>query len=106
MANGSFPMTSIDQGLIPNELTVKLRVNNSYNKERKLADLVRFKNCDTEDGLPSYEFEITGKQATELVNEEYSGALANVNVVPNPYYAYSGYETSQFTNVKNHQPSR
>ena len=99
MANGSFPMTSIDQGLIPNELTVKLRVNNSYNKERKLADLVRFKNCDTEDGLPSYEFEITGKQATELVNEEYSGALANVNVVPNPYYAYSGYETSQFTNV-------
>ena len=31
--------------------------------------------------------------------EEYVGALANVNVVPNPYYAYSAYETSQFTNI-------
>ena len=99
-------MTSIDQGF-DFELTVKLRVNNSYNKERKLADLVRFKNCDTEDGLPSYEFEITGKQATELVNEEYSGALANVNVVPNPYYAYSGYEDlTVYQRCKNHQPSR
>lgn len=99
LANGSFPMTGIDAGLIPNELVVKLRVANSYNKERKLADLARFKNCDTETPLPSYEFEISGKQASELAAEEYSGALANINVVPNPYYAYSGYETSQFTNV-------
>ncbi|MBK8701107.1 MAG: hypothetical protein IPN29_16855 [Saprospiraceae bacterium] len=99
LAAGNFPMTTIENGLIPNELTVKLRVNNSYNKERKLADIVRFKNCDVEDAFPSYEFEISGKQSSELAAEEYTGALANINVVPNPYYAYSAYETSQFTNV-------
>lgn len=99
LSSGSFPMTSVENGLIPNDVTVKLRVNNSYNKERKLADISRFKNCDTEDGLPAYEFEISGKQSQDLVAEEYTGALANINVVPNPYYAYSAYETSQFTNV-------
>jgi hypothetical protein len=99
LSAASFPMKSIADGLIPNETTVKLRVNNSYNRERKLADINKFKTCDTEATNPSYEFEILGKQSTVLEKAEYAGALANVNVVPNPYYAYSAYETSQFTNV-------
>lgn len=99
LSSATFPMKSIEEGLIPNELTVKLRVNNGYNKERKLVDINKFKTCDTEANLPSYEFEIRGKQKAALTKEEYAGALANVNVVPNPYYAYSAYETSQFTNV-------
>ena len=30
--------------------------------------------------------------------EDYVGALANVNVVPNPYYAYSEYEENRLEN--------
>jgi len=44
-----------------------------------------------------YEFEINGKESTALAQADYEGALANVNVSPNPYYAYSAYETGQFT---------
>jgi hypothetical protein len=93
------PLKSIEQGIIPSEAVVKLRVDNAYNKERKLADIARFRSCDTETSNPSYEFEIKGKQPNALEKPAYAGALANVNVVPNPYYAYSGYETSQFTNI-------
>jgi hypothetical protein len=99
LAAASNPMKSIADGLVPSEVTVKLRVTNAYNKERKMADIAKIRTCDTETSFPSYEFEIIGKQAEAITKAEYAGALANVNVVPNPYYAYSGYETSQFTNI-------
>ncbi|MBK8632349.1 MAG: hypothetical protein IPN72_01805 [Saprospiraceae bacterium] len=34
-----------------------------------------------------------------MQQEEYEGALANVRAVPNPYYAYSAYESNQFANT-------
>ena len=99
LLNASTPFKSIEEGLIPNDVTIKLRVQNPYNQERILEDLNRITRCDVVEGLPSYEFEFTNKQALDLTQEEYTGALANVNVVPNPYYAYSAYETSQFVNT-------
>ncbi len=92
-------LLSIDKGLIPNDLIVKLRVNNPYGESRKF-NIELERNCETDADKPVYEFEFISKQSKQLVTqEEYIGALANVNVVPNPYYAYSAYETSQFTNV-------
>ncbi|MBL0025901.1 MAG: hypothetical protein IPO98_13280 [Saprospiraceae bacterium] len=95
----SAPMLSIDKGLIPNDLTIKLRVNNPYGESRKF-NIELERNCETYGDKPVYEFEFRNKESEPLTKqEEYVGALANVNVVPNPYYAYSAYETSQFTNV-------
>ena len=95
----SAPMLSLDKGLIPNDLTVKLRVNNPYGESRKY-NIEKERDCETDGDQPVYEFAFTGTESKKLVTqEEYEGALANVNVVPNPYYAYSAYETSQFTNV-------
>lgn len=92
-------MTSLEQGLIPNDLTVKLRVNNPYSESRRY-DVVSERACLTDGDQPIYEFEFKGVESKQLTTEdEYKGALANVNVVPNPYYAYSSYETSQFTNI-------
>ncbi|KXK37810.1 MAG: hypothetical protein J5I52_11905 [Saprospiraceae bacterium] len=92
-------LNSIDQGLIPNDLVVKLRVNNSYG-ESKRFDVDKARACLTDGDQPVYEFEFKGTESKQLATqEEYVGALANVNVVPNPYYAYASYETSQFTNV-------
>jgi hypothetical protein len=93
------PLKSVADGIIPSELVIKLRVDNAFNKERKLADVARFKSCDTESNFPSYLFEIKGKESKPLDKGQNSEALANVNVVPNPYYAYSGYESNAFTNV-------
>ncbi|MBC7883936.1 MAG: hypothetical protein H7X99_00575, partial [Saprospiraceae bacterium] len=95
----SAPMLSLDKGLIPNDLTVKLRVNNPYGESRKY-NIDKERDCETDGDEPVYEFEFRNTQSQQLVTqEEYIGALANVNVVPNPYYAYSAYETSQFTSV-------
>lgn len=92
-------MTSLENGLIPNDLTVKLRVNNAYGMSKRY-DANNERACLTDGDLPIYEFEFKGTEARQLATqEEYEGALSNVNVVPNPYYAYSSYETSQFTNV-------
>ena len=92
-------MLGIDKGLIPNDLTIKLRVNNPYGESRRY-NIDRERACETDGDQPVYEFEFKGKESRSLTSqEEYVGALANVNVVPNPYYAYSAYETSQFINT-------
>jgi hypothetical protein len=93
------PMLPIEQGLIPNELTVRIRVNNPFSRQRQITTIASQKTCTVNAELPIYEFEFVGKGLKVLEQEEYKGALAKVNVVPNPYYAYSGYETNQFANT-------
>ncbi len=99
MVSSTTPLLSVADGIIPNDLTVKLRVNNRFSNELKVESLSRLKRCDALAELPVYEFEIKGKQAQQLEATEYEGALANVNIVPNPYYAYSSYETSSLVNT-------
>ncbi|MBR9919881.1 MAG: hypothetical protein GYB31_03520 [Bacteroidetes bacterium] len=91
MAQGT-RMTSYSEGLIPNDLTIKLRVNNPYQVETATGEY---------DGYPTYRFVLDGQQADELSEEGVTSALDMINVVPNPYYAFSDYEGSQFnTTVK------
>lgn len=68
-------------------------------RKRVINDVAQIKRCDVVGDLPSYEFEFIGKGVQELQQEEYEGALANVRAVPNPYYAYSAYESNQFANT-------
>ncbi len=84
-------MLDYKSGLIPNDCTIKLRVDNPYSVSA---------GTNVKLGYPTYQFEIANAQAgavdsPELVNK----ALEAINVVPNPYYAYSAYEISQFTNT-------
>ncbi len=85
------PLGNGDTGLIPNDVTFKLRADNSYQ-----TSTVKREN----NGHPAYEFSFDGVQADELVTqEEYDEELDQINVVPNPYYGYSRYENTQFTNT-------
>ncbi len=84
-------MLKYKDGYIPNELTVQLRVDNPYqwavgtNENR---------------GHNLYRFKIQGYQMTPVAGKEaFESALDHVNVVPNPYYGFSAYETGQFSNV-------
>jgi hypothetical protein len=96
-------MLSMQDGLVPNDAIVKLRVSKRYSKERYVRSFEGGQNdvtnCRVEDPLPLYEFEFRDAEVRMLEEEEYAGALANVNIVPNPYYAYSAYEVSQFNNT-------
>ncbi len=88
-------LLSYEDGLIPNDLVVKLRVQNPY-ETYVGADL------DENQGYNVYSFSIEGKESETVVGEPgIDTVLNNVNVVPNPYYGFSRYETSQFnTTVK------
>jgi hypothetical protein len=78
-------------GLIPNEVTIKLRVDNPYQ--------VYEGTKEPERDYPTYRFKIEGKQHEKLDEIGIETALDKINVVPNPYYAYSNYETSRLTTV-------
>lgn len=74
---------------IPTETTVQLRVTKPY-----LALFVTGENL----GYPLYRFSTVSLAPTINSSEVASNALDLIRVVPNPYYAYSSYETSSLDN--------
>lgn len=92
MAQG-YKMKPLRDGLIPNEARIKLRVDNPYQTWYNDND------GDKITGHPKYLFEIQGSERTTLSEVAIENALDSVKMVPNPYYGFSEYETSQFTNT-------
>lgn len=83
-----FSLKSLEEGLIPDEVTVRIRV------ERPLAKLPTNTGLMEGDSLPRYRFNTKGLAPKEEVAEVAKNALDNIRIVPNPYLAYSAYETS------------
>ena len=83
-------LLSYADGLIPDPLTVELRVTNPYD----VAE-----GTGINEGHPAYRFDLDNIAPEDLVSAGADSTLREVNIVPNPYLAYSGYETSQFTNT-------
>jgi hypothetical protein len=50
-------------------------------------------------GYPTYRFKIDGMQASPLDEVGINAALDTINLVPNPYYAFSDYEDGRLSNV-------
>jgi hypothetical protein len=88
MMQPGLDMRSYQDGLIPEDVVIKLRVNNPYKVQEGTGD---FK------GYPTYRFKLEGYQASPLDAVGVETALDYINVVPNPYYGFSDYETTQFT---------
>lgn len=88
-------MLSYQDGLVPNEVTLKLRVDNPYQ-----VAVDPNKGIGVHNNYPSYKFSLKGVQTEDLANDaEKKSALDEIKVIPNPYYAYSAYEVSQFSNT-------
>jgi len=96
---------------IPCDVTIDLDVNNPYGRymgpnmtATQLFDNLENKN----ENYPRYMFELTSDIATltgqatrENARKTYKDSiLALINVVPNPYYSYSTYETSSQLETK------
>ena len=90
--NGDTPFLSYQEGLIPNEVAIKLRVNSPYKVSTEAGTGVH-------QNYPAYQFKIEGKAAVNLAETQYDEALKAIKAVPNPYYGFSSYEVSQFTNI-------
>jgi hypothetical protein len=80
--------TSLKDGLIPNDLHIRLRVSRPY---------ALWTASGSGDGQPTYTFSTDNLAATHT-EDKGKTALQEVNVVPNPYYAVNDYETSQLDN--------
>lgn len=90
---------------IPCDATVRIRIAKPYNKNYMYINgdpsssnapdsaLVPQNNND-----PMYSFSTYDLKTTTNDNEAAVNALDLINVVPNPYYAYSGYEKNQLDN--------
>ena len=78
--------TTMAEGLVPSEVKVRIRMSRPY--EETAAN-----------SSPTYRFS-TGNFAPVTNDTEVAkSALDLVNVVPNPYYAYSQYENTKFDNT-------
>lgn len=86
-------LLSYKDGLIPNDCVISLRVDNPYHVANQ-------KTTQQYNGYPTYKITIRDANETkELTPPQKTDALSNINMVPNPYYSYSAYETSQFNST-------
>jgi flagellar hook assembly protein FlgD len=87
---------------IETEARIQIRVTNSYKNHSENHLLVTDVNSLSQsenNWNPLYEFNMEGI-STELNNMSMADSTLNLmNVVPNPYYAYSNYEFNRLDNV-------
>lgn len=108
-ANPAVPLLSVKDSLIPTEARLRFRVTRPYafynpndttsaylaNPYSPLAT-VQDTNKLPNKGKPQYSFStrtLAPTPASDVSNKK--SILDRINIVPNPYYGYSGYETSR-----------
>ena len=78
---------------IPSDVTVKLRVQRPY--MRNFSTDSNMASTPLNDNNPMYIFDLDDFATRTNVNEIAVDALQDINIVPNPYFAFSTYETGQ-----------
>jgi len=88
--SGSTNLLPLRDGLIPTETKIRVRVQKPY---------ATYKTSTTpkNNNLPMYIFKTTQLAMTNSL-ELGKNALDKINIVPNPYYAFSEYEKTQLDN--------
>lgn len=86
----AYPFLTPSQTLLSTDLTIKLRVNKEYKD---------FNATGINGGKPMYSWSMDDIATTLNSADHLADALDLINVVPNPYYAYSEYERTRLDNV-------
>jgi hypothetical protein len=79
------PLLAQDQTILASDLRMQMRVNHPYQTQVYTG---------INDGLPAYRFTTNGIHTQYNQNQQAIAALDQIKIVPNPYYAYSTYETT------------
>jgi hypothetical protein len=83
------PMLREDHSVLETDVRLRVRINKEYEV---------FTATNANGGVPMYGWSMDA-YATDKVNmASLNDALSMINVVPNPYYAYSGYERNKVDN--------
>lgn len=93
-------MKTPQQGLVPSEMRFQMSVQKPYNiYAQPVPDYTpAITNTTRNRGLPLYSFNTGSSVAVTNVAEVGKKELDIIGVVPNPYYAYSDYETTRLDN--------
>lgn len=86
------PLVSPGQTLLDNEVKLRLRVAKPYRQYDSGL------SSSTNNNFPYYKFNTSGLTPQVHQTEVAKNGLELINVVPNPYYAYSSYEINQLDN--------
>jgi len=85
----SYPILTPGQTLLSTDVTIKLRVNKEYKN---------FTATGANNGRPMYSWSMADNATLTGSRDALKEALALINVVPNPYLAYSEYEKNKLDN--------
>ncbi len=96
--NASSSYRSMEDGFVPGKVRIELRVDKPYQKFDVLMDDEDEYNNATNWWNPRYSFSTEGIATETASHEALVSALPYINIVPNPYYAFSSYETSKLDN--------
>jgi hypothetical protein len=91
-------MLSVEEGLIPNETRVSLRVATPYAKYSDVVTDVDDTEGSENNWDPLYRFSTADVATRNNQNAVLVDMLDEINIVPNPYYAYSQYEANKLDN--------
>lgn len=98
----NIPLASVGydlkKGIPPCEAKVRIRVSKPYRTGYSTTLGHDSASVSINKNLPMYSFSTAGLQVEKHDGVVAKDALALINVVPNPYYAYSAYETNQADN--------
>ena len=100
---------TVQEGLVPGEATVNISVATPFAKFATAAETLgqdAFPWVDPETNTdisinewrPAYRFSTDGLETIKNDDATAESALDMIDIVPNPYYAYSAYETSRVDN--------
>jgi hypothetical protein len=97
LENGGNAMLSPEEGLIPNTCRIRLRVAKPYIKANPTGGAQDAEG--SRNGWRNlYRFSTEGIAAETGSSETLASGLDNINIVPNPYYAFSSYEINKLDN--------
>jgi hypothetical protein len=98
----NLPLLVAGHSLLESDATIRLRVGKTYKKGYSTASDTASAADIAANGynknLPMYTFGTEGIATKTMENNVAVDALDLINVVPNPYYAYSSYETNNLDN--------
>lgn len=97
----TIPRLETDMELLSTEVTVKLRVGKPYARDYAvlpIADSTESNYGNDNNNYPLYTFSTEDVATDYMVESAYDSDLDMIRAVPNPYYAYSSYETVPLDN--------
>jgi hypothetical protein len=98
LVNPEYELLSPEQGIIPNDARVSLRVAQEYRYFSSTDADLENPDGSLNQWRPLYRFSTRGLEATTGSSTVLNEVLDCINVVPNPYYAFSTYEQNKLDN--------